>query len=143
MLHTIYYHVQNGGDGSASPRFFSSETLAEWANERDEERFCDSVGSLTIEADGPIKIAKLQTPESYFVQLVDEEDSDVLAEFAAEFFPDGIPHFTACVVELHGEYHRVEVYANGAPVSRVFCRASRSPEAIVAELNMSAARGPQ
>jgi hypothetical protein len=91
-----------------------------------------------VESEGPITIAKLETPESYFVQLLDRGENQVMAEFAEKFFPDGRPHFTAQVVELFRGHHRIEVCANGTPVGRVFCVASRSADAIAAELNGSA-----
>ncbi len=38
-------YMNNNGDGSASPRFFANEKLAEEAASQDDERFCDDVSS--------------------------------------------------------------------------------------------------
>ena len=42
-------YVQNGGDGSASARFFTNEELAEEVAERDVERFGEDVATHEFE----------------------------------------------------------------------------------------------
>ena len=134
MQHTIHYNVQNGGDGSAYPRFFSSAKLAAWDESHDSEGWAESsTGSLVIDADGPIKVSKLTTPESYLVEMWDSGNDT--AEFAAEFFPDGIPHFDVCVYSTHGDCHKLAVSVNGSPAGWVFCFNSKSPETVAAALN--------
>lgn len=131
--HTIYY-AASGGDGSAYPRFFSSAKLAEWWASREEEGFADPIGSLTIDSDGPIKVSKLTTPESYLVELWgDHEDTE---KFIAEFFPNGIPHFTTQAESIdHPDYHYLLVSADGVRVNRVFVRIAQTAEVAAQALN--------
>jgi len=59
MKTTIYYSVENCGDGTAYPRFFESDELADWHQEHLSEGWGEScTGSIDIESDGPIKSDK-------------------------------------------------------------------------------------
>lgn len=51
---TLYYSVQNGGDGSAYPQFMESLELAEWDQDHASEGWGEScTGSITLESDPP------------------------------------------------------------------------------------------
>ena len=67
MITEIWYSVENGGDGSAYPRFMESEALAELDQKHMTEGWGEScVGSIRIEPDGPIKILKdVKTAQQY------------------------------------------------------------------------------
>ena len=137
--HTIHYNVQNGGDGSAYPRFFNSAKLAAWDESRAQDGWGEpSVGSLDIDSDGPIKVSKLTTPESYLVELWSHEEE--AATFVAEFFPAAFPHFTTESTPTTDPYHYIEVSADGAPVGRTFQRITRTAEMVAEALN---ALGPK
>ncbi|TSC83268.1 MAG: hypothetical protein G01um101419_98 [Parcubacteria group bacterium Gr01-1014_19] len=43
--------TQNNGDGSAGPRFFATEELAEEVAEKDDERFCDDICTMELKID--------------------------------------------------------------------------------------------
>lgn len=45
---TMWLYMRNGGDGSASAKFFPTEQKAEQAAEEDDERFCDDIYPVTI-----------------------------------------------------------------------------------------------
>ena len=40
---TLWYSVQNGGDGSAYPSFFETKELAEWDQDNQDEGFGEFV----------------------------------------------------------------------------------------------------
>ena len=44
-------YTQNQGDGSASPRLYATEELAEKAAEKDDERFCEDICALELVVD--------------------------------------------------------------------------------------------
>lgn len=48
----VWTYISNGGDGSASARFFNSEADAEaYAEESGDDRFCDDICQKTLEFD--------------------------------------------------------------------------------------------
>src|SRR5688572_13207202 len=54
---TIYWSLQNNGDGSASPKFFDSEALAEFDQDNMDEGWREPcTGDITIESESPIII---------------------------------------------------------------------------------------
>ena len=54
---TLYYSVQNGGDGSAYPVFFESMELAELDQDTMDEGWGEScTGSIVLESDSPITV---------------------------------------------------------------------------------------
>lgn len=44
-------YISNQGDGSCLPQFFRNEEEAELAAERDDERYCEDVGTYTLSFD--------------------------------------------------------------------------------------------
>jgi len=85
---TVYYSVNNGGDGSASTVFFESKALAEWHQEWD----CGDgwgepcTGSLTIKGKGPLTCEDMFTKESYREEVEERDDPDMMQSFLKEFF---------------------------------------------------------
>ena len=108
MKLTLYYSVRNGGDGSAYPKFVESEELAEWDQAHMEEGWGEPcTGSITVEGDNLTCSTDVETKEGYYLNLYFNlvlegyEDNEEAEEFKAEFFPDGLPEFTAKIIELH------------------------------------------
>lgn len=100
---TLYYSVENCGDGSAYPRWFETEELAEWHQVHLDEGWGEPcTGSITVEGDN-LRCAKLQSKEGYYLDLLFGYDPNMedLEKFKAKFFPDGLPEFTAKIVESH------------------------------------------
>lgn len=92
---TIYYSVQNGGDGSAYPVFMESMELAEWdQNHMSEGWGEDCSGSITLTSESPI-ICKNQvtTKESYYIDrlLGWDPNKEELKDLLDKFFPGGFP----------------------------------------------------
>ena len=62
MITKVWYSVENGGDGSAYPKFVDSEELAELLQEQQYEGWGEScTGCLEIESKGPIKVKNMKT----------------------------------------------------------------------------------
>jgi len=99
MKLTLYYSVEDGGDGSAYPRWFETEELAEWhQNHLDDGWGEPCTGDITVEGNNLI-CTELRSKEGYYLELLlggyeDENQSKEREEFKAEFFPDGPPEFT-------------------------------------------------
>ena len=109
---TIYYSIQNGGDGSAYPIFMDTRKLAEWdQNHLDEGWGEDCWGELDIMYDYQITIEKVLTTISYYLykELDDWWDAEDRAEFESEFFPDGLPKFKARILGGCDRYYYVFV----------------------------------
>lgn len=135
MKHTIYYNVQNGGDGSAYPRFFDSERLAAF----DEAQMTDSwgepsVGSLTLSSDSPISVDdfRVMTNASYLVEMWENDDA-AIGDFIREFFAGGLPAFAVIDADSKTFYREVVITANGEPVASMFT--SKSAQSITEALN--------
>lgn len=97
---TIYYSVDNCGDGSAYPILFDTKELAEWHQDHLYEGWGEScTGSIVVEGDH-LCCPELETKEGYYLQLLlDEEDG--LDEFKSTFFPDGLPKFTVRIIKFN------------------------------------------
>jgi len=70
-LHTLFYYVVNNGDGSASPKFFTTKEARDVYMKAEEdwgEAFCESDGQLdfAIEDDGSFADARKYTMPDYF-----------------------------------------------------------------------------
>ena len=61
MITTVWYVVENQGDGSCAVRFCESKGLAELFESFDDERYDEAVGSLDIEHDGILKSEDIKT----------------------------------------------------------------------------------
>jgi len=71
---SIYYSVQNHGDGSAYPHWFESKELCEIDQDYLDEGWGEScTGSITIEHEGPIKIVDHITTVDEVIAEVEEE----------------------------------------------------------------------
>ncbi len=101
---TIYYSVENCGDGSAVPKFFATAQLADWHQEHLSEGWGEPcVGSLMVTGDNMLCPDAI-TAEMYLKDLLGEiwdDDSRARAkDFIATFFPDGLPQ------DLEDAWHR-------------------------------------
>lgn len=97
----LYYSVENCGDGSAYPRWFETEKLAEWHQKHLDEGWGEPcTGSISVEGDN-LQCVKLQSKEGYYLELLleGEEKDEELNEFKIKFFPDGLPEFTAKIID--------------------------------------------
>lgn len=126
---TLYYSVQNGGDGSAYPTFMSSKELAEYDQAHMDEGWGEPcVGSITLESESPITTKEeITTPESYLVNLIeniyDKDDENKVEEFIKHFFSKGKPVFKVEIDKKsdNGDgYLYNNVFANGVKVARIF-----------------------
>lgn len=123
MKFTVYYSIQNGGDGSAFPVWMESHDLAEWDQEHMSEGWGENCcGYLNFDSDSPITPNfEIQTKESYFLDLLpwswEEDLSDKLVEFIQDFFPDGLPEFDVISRES-GKYTYNDVYVKGRCIKK-------------------------
>lgn len=125
---TLYYFVQNNGDGSASPIFCCSKEFAEFESNRSIEGFCESTGSISVVHNGSlcgIRLRDVRTPFNVLFEILEESSyydanhvSDLLdsltkSGFFSKFFPDGKPDF-AVMNEKEGEtgYRDVRIVFN-------------------------------
>jgi hypothetical protein len=70
MKTKIYYSVQNYGDGTAHPVFFSSQELADLHQKHQCEGWAeDCVGFIEIESDNPIQCVQVQTRKDMLKEL--------------------------------------------------------------------------
>jgi hypothetical protein len=124
--YTLYYSVSNGGDGSAYPHFMESEELCQWDQDHMSEGWGEScTGSFTLKSPSDIlPVDKVETKESYFVERYMDAydcDNEEAAEFIAQFFPDGLPHFTVTTEETgNPEYLYNNVFVGERQVAKVF-----------------------
>ncbi len=98
----IYYSVENGGDGSAYPKWFDTEKLAQWHQDHLYECWGEScTGSISVEGNN-LSCSELTTKEGHYLTLLLEnysEDESELNEFCSEFFPNGLPKFAVEIVD--------------------------------------------
>lgn len=112
----IHYSVENGGDGSAYPRFFDTEKLAEWHQEHLDEGWGEPcTGRIIVEGDN-LYCPKLQTKEGYYLELLEDsdDDNDRISPFVSEFFPEGLPEFTVGIIE----HHYYDIFVAGSIVDK-------------------------
>lgn len=106
----LYYSVQNCGDGSAYPWFFTTKELAEW----DQEHMDDGWGEMCvamIEVINGTSCSDLMDAVQYWLKCIEDEDFepwDLRKEYLGEFFPKGLPEFEVKVVDDY--YH---IFAEG------------------------------
>lgn len=95
---TIYYSVENCGDGSAYPVFFDTKKLAEWHQTHLREGWGECcTGEIVVEGDN-LCCPRMKTKEEHYLDLLVEEGDD-LDLFVSEFFPNGLPKFTVEIIE--------------------------------------------
>ena len=95
----IFYSVQNCGDGSAYPWFFTTEELSEWDQEHMEDGWGEMcVGDLEI---GPGPCPEARDVVSYWLRMIDEghEIWDLRDEYLEKFFPNGLPQFHVAIID--------------------------------------------
>lgn len=103
---TLYYSVENCGDGSAYPRWFETEELADWHQNHLDEGWGEScTGTIVVEGSN-LRCSKLQTKEGYYLELLlegydDDDNTKELEKFKSTFFPDGLPEFSVKIIEPH------------------------------------------
>lgn len=93
--------MENGGDGSAYPKWFNTESLAEWHQLHLDEGWGEScTGSIVVEGNN-LSCSKLMTKEGYYLELLLEGyfDDKKINEFCSKFFPDGLPEFNVKIVD--------------------------------------------
>ena len=79
MKYTIYYSVNNGGDGSAYPVFFLNQRCADIHQDLLNE-FCDGwgedcTGEISFDTEGPVIFDKhVMTTADYIKELEDDPD---------------------------------------------------------------------
>lgn len=116
----VYYSVKNCGDGSAYPKFFQDEKVAEYHQEVWEEESWgeDCTGSLEIEGDNIIVPEAISATEFLIeaTDYIDEYNIDKIKGFIATFFPEGLPTFTVATLDEH--YYGV--YVDGDLVGKRF-----------------------
>ncbi len=106
MKKTLYYSVQNGGDGSAYPKWFTTEALADWHQEHEEEGWGETcTGYITVESDSEMVCDELMSAEQFYLELIGDfyssthevhNDPNIQA-YVKEFFPNGVPFMTVVV----------------------------------------------
>ncbi len=112
---TIYYSVEDCGDGSAYPRLFDTEKLAKWHQLHMGDGWGEPCTGEIVVKGNDLYCSKLQTKEGHYLELLLEEGDDI-DSFVSEFFPDGLPEFTVEIIEPH--YYGV--FAEGYLVYREF-----------------------
>jgi hypothetical protein len=126
---TLYYSVNNGGDGSAYPEFMESAELCEFAQDNMNEGWGEScTGSITLESDSPITVkdVEITTKENYLYDSLlhdvvgcgiedEEEEYEKITKFMDQFFPNGIGEITVeCDDEpYYDNYYKHHVSFNG------------------------------
>jgi hypothetical protein len=74
---TIWYSIQNGGDGSAYPRWFKTKKLAEMDQEMMDEGWGEPcLGSITFESDSEIRCLAHVDDEDKVIEDLDEIIND-------------------------------------------------------------------
>ncbi|KKN98999.1 hypothetical protein LCGC14_0142440 [marine sediment metagenome] len=100
----IYYSIEDCGDGSAYPRLFDTEELAEWnQNNLDQGWGEPCTGEIVVEGKN-MSCSELQTKEGFYLELLLEgyENQEEVQKFKDAFFPEGLPKFTVDIIDsLH------------------------------------------
>lgn len=136
---TLWYSVQNGGDGSAYPQFMESEELAEFDQDNMDTGWGEScTGSIELESDSPITVKdKVTTKESYLIGLLEYcSRKSKLKSFVKEFFPDGFPKFEVTTSYTGNDaYLYNHVLVDGVEVAKSFKTVATSGDVFANELN--------
>lgn len=129
---TLYYSVQNGGDGSAYPKLMSSQELADYDQENMDEGWGENcTGTFNLESDSPIICKdKITRPENFLIHLIQEGSEEQINNFIAKFFPSGKPKFTVKTriinIESCKDYLYNDVYIGKQKVEEVFLNKKES-----------------
>lgn len=125
----VYYSVQNGGDGSAYPVFFTDKDVAEFHQEQeneDGEGWAEScTGDITFEGDN-LCCPEATTKEGYYLELLLDgwENEDEVQKFVSKFFPKGIPKFDVNILNER----RFGVLVEGKVIYEAFCHPGNTSE---------------
>jgi len=120
----VWYSVENGGDGSAYPRFFDTSELAEWHQENQDEGWGEiCTGSLEINGDNII-VPEAQTKEGFLVYLI-EYESENIKDYIDKFFDGEAPVFTVKNDGIRDRYYGV--YLQGKRVGESFAYPEEAP----------------
>ncbi len=97
----VYYSLVNCGDGSAYPKFFQTQHLAKYHQDIwEEEGLGDSCdGELEIKGHNVTVPAALSAIQ-FLIEAsdyIDQYNIEKIRGFIAEFFPKGLPKFTATI----------------------------------------------
>ena len=86
MKLTIWYSIQNAGDGSAYPRWLESEALCEVDQEWLYEGWGEPCyGSLVIESDTPMRVMEeVKTAAALIKEVVEELAEEHMREYKAQ-----------------------------------------------------------
>lgn len=100
---TIYYSVENCGDGSAYPVLFDTKELSEWHQDHDDGWGESCTGTIDVKGDN-LSCDDIQTKEGYYLELLldgcdDDDANNERKEFVTAFFPDGLPEFTVEIID--------------------------------------------
>ena len=125
---TLFYSVQNGGDGSAYPYWMESQELADFDQENMDEGWGEScTGSITLTSDRLITCDEdIKTKEGYLIDMVTRYDfkpnKKSFKNFLKKFFPNGTPKFTvqSKAIPNEDEYHYQEIFVDGKLVGKKF-----------------------
>jgi hypothetical protein len=84
----IWYSIQNGGDGSAYPRWMESEELAEWDQRNMDEGWGEPcTGYIEVQADSKITVnEEITTIEDIIKEK--EEDLEWALKYKSEWSPN-------------------------------------------------------
>lgn len=118
----IYYSVENCGDGSAYPRFFVSEALADWHQKSLDEGWGEPcTGSIKVIGDNvtcPEAMTIIQCYLDIQNDVYDKSGEQKLKDFVKEFLPDGVPTFTVAIKE--GDKAYFSIFVDGDWVANNF-----------------------
>lgn len=118
MEKTIWYSVNNGGDGSAYPHWFETMELAEWDQENQSEGFGEScTGSVTFTGDNLKCVTEVKSKEGHYAKLRLDE-SDKLRSFIKAFYPEDLPKFV--VVPGENRYYDI-LHEGGRRRAQAIC----------------------
>ncbi len=134
MITKFYYSVQNGGDGSAYPKFMESSELAEWDQDHMSEGWGEScTGYLEVESFGNVApTAEVITALGYLIDECDYETwregkMEDHAKFLQQFFPNGAPEFDVSKPpDADSDYTYFSIIVDEKVVTKIFAESSTS-----------------
>lgn len=123
MRLTVFYSVQNSGDGCAYPKLMESKELAVF----DQRHMIDGwedicIGSFSFESDSTIRcLQKIITKEQYYIDNYSGNcNSRDKIEFIKAFFPNGLPKFEIIAIDDKNGYTLNDIIINNKHVASVF-----------------------
>jgi len=130
MITKFYYSVQNGGDGSAYPKFMESSELAEWDQDHMDEGWGEScTGCLEVESFGNVAptAEKVTTALGYLIDECRWSKMSDHAEFLQQFFPNGAPAFDVSKPpDADSDYTYFSIIVDEKVAAKIFAKSSTS-----------------